>query len=100
MRLKADDIRPKQPLDDLAPPGQPAEQLVRWKGNMQEKSDSQIRPQSTQNPRDKLQLVIVHPHDLPALRETRRRPRESQIQRDILLPPLAMKSRRPDGIVI
>ena len=67
--LEADEVGAEQSLEDLAPPRQLHEELLRRERDVEEEADRHVGAQRAQHHRHELQVVVVHPD-----RRARRRP--------------------------
>lgn len=61
-QVETDEVSVHEPPQHLIPPWKLAVDFWRWERNMQEEPDGEIRAQLAQDPRNELQLIILHPH--------------------------------------
>ncbi len=60
--LEPDDVGTEQALDQLDPPRDTEEQLLRRERDVEEEPDPQIGAEPAEHGRDEVQLVVVDPH--------------------------------------
>ena len=87
-RLEADVVGPEQPAQDLLAGGQQPVDLRRWKRDVQEEADGEVRPAGAQHRRHEHEVEVVHPHPCrrAGLREDR--VREPLVDLDVSPPRL------------
>ncbi len=98
--LEPEQVRAEQALDHLPAPRQLGEDLIAGERYVVEKADADIAAQTAQHLRYQLELVVVHPDRRPGRGLPGCRLREAPVDRHVGLPPLAVKLRRRDDVVV
>jgi hypothetical protein len=98
--LEPEQVRAEQALDHLPPPGKLGEDLVAGERYVVEEADAQVLALLAEHPRHQLHLVVVHPHGRAVRGLLGRRLGERPVDRHVGVPPLAMKLRLRDHVVV
>ena len=98
--LEADEVRPEQALQDLAPPGQLGEQLGGREGDVEVEADAQVRSQVAQHLRHQLELVVLDPDRRALGRDLGGPVGEALVDGDVGVPPLAVELRLGHHVVV
>ena len=98
--LQPDHVGTEDPAEDLLPPRQPHEQLLRREGDVQEEADAQVRPALPEHGRDQLQVVVVHPDDGALARGAGGGFGEALVHAHVQVPPFELERGSADGVVV
>jgi hypothetical protein len=98
--LEAEHVRSQHRLEDLLPPRDLREQLLRRERDVQEEPDLRVRHLLAQHPGHQLQLVVVHPDQVVRARDLHRRVREALVDLHVGPPPAAVEVGLADRVVV
>ncbi len=100
MQLEADEVSAEQPAQNLIPPRHLHIQLRRGERDVQEEADANVGAQFPQHLRNQLQLVVLNPDDGAFGGGRRCVLGEPRVHRDVAVPPLTLKVRGRDPVVV
>src|SRR5690606_19253047 len=98
--LEAEIVGAEKTLQDLAPPRNPLEDLRRRKGYVEKEPDPGLGEPLPHHGRHELQLVVVHPDDVPFRGHVGDGVCEALVDGDVAPPPVAVELGRADGVVV
>ena len=105
--METDQVGPDDPLQQLAPPGQQPEELVRWEGNVQKEANLRVGQLLADHAGQQHQLIVVDPDAVVWFDYLEQGVAEAPVDPHVGLPEILVVYRvvgeiveqRPDGVV-
>ena len=98
--LESQQVRAEQALDHLPPPGELGEDLITRERDVVKEADTDVGALFAEHPGHQLELIIVDPDRRAVSRLLGGGLREAPVHRHVGLPPVALKLRRGDDVVV